>query len=1229
MPLQDLRAIYEVLFRDGVMVAKKDKRPQIKHPEVQGVRNLQVIRAMMSLKSRGYVTETFAWRHFYWYLTNDGIVYLRDYLRLPAEIVPASLQRIRKPAATLAIAHRAARVQSVEGPTSYVPKPGRRVEGESQEADRQSYRHKTAGARERESYSDMTPRFRGRPLTAEPVRQKASWEVENQAQHLFRKGTSEVMMMEQNRMKRQVSQEPDLSYVKTTTSSREMRVLEVKKEKIPSSVSVQTAALKQDVSQATPSKTALPLNAAAAEAAGAATSIPAEPSTPKTKERKKKEKPKSVSEKASVETTEEKLEKAIVEPIKSLEVNATANEKANSKPLTATVSAQESCKALTDTATAKTVMTKPVNKDVKQEKTAKVIVQPVEAAEVNARVKTASETVASKPVSATMSAQETSKALSDTATTSAVNTQSANKDVKEDKARKVNADPVQSEVTKTADTHVQAEAVTIVELAQEASKVVTSTAAPVITKPVYKEGKLKKANLNEESVKPTEVKTQCAVESKIVQDKEEKTTKLKPHGTASKPEGSKPKGTNKAEDITKAEVTQEPLHAKVTSGKLSTQQKTDDVPLAVTESSTLEVKTVITTTLLAPLSSEDAQPVTGTLAVKTTTQNEKVQLEEAPKVMVMGPSIVQEESGISQLAQYVITEVVKDTKQVAEGSSKSKRKKKKPLVTNAEETADSRKEKEKSLEVSENTTPVITSEPLTLASGKKTVEQIKEVSKQTNGKPKEMVLKETITISEASLPLVQIPALPLVDTQVKEKVKESNVSQITQGALCPKGELNAALLQMEPMKFEEMNVTKVETVTVQKRSRMEIMQATPKPDEKTPALQSESQKPPETKSIVSAEKSTEIASKGKKKGKGKKQAKDPESEAINTKSEADVLPSIDMTSLPKATVKESPVTTSELTKMNVSPKLSPESMCSKEVRQAAAVLSEAPADKGEVEPALLPAEKIKREVPKPETSSTAREAAGELASAALAVTAQAAVTQTQASPLSRQEEPPKVAQHTATKAAECSTEEKRSVSQALKQEGEKKRDLRRDTPSATATATPAAQPDQPHLEDTSESTRTDTDDTIMKRKIVVVEEIVEVKQLIKPDESGEQSPPPPVPPEVEGEDLDLDVLEEIAIERALLSGVAAVSVQGASPEADWDHSLEEPEGKTWPNFVEGLNTCQFTSFLSCTNLSDHVMQVLFPPFFVVWEVLGGVFHDGSIVASHHHALTVYSYSGNL
>lgn len=48
---------------------------------------------MNSMKSRGYVRETFNWQWFYWYLTNEGIEYLREYLHLPAEIVPATLKK--------------------------------------------------------------------------------------------------------------------------------------------------------------------------------------------------------------------------------------------------------------------------------------------------------------------------------------------------------------------------------------------------------------------------------------------------------------------------------------------------------------------------------------------------------------------------------------------------------------------------------------------------------------------------------------------------------------------------------------------------------------------------------------------------------------------------------------------------------------------------------------------------------------------------------------------------------------------------------------------------------------------------------------------------------------------------------------------------------------------------------------------------------------------------------
>merc|ERR1712080_248482 len=92
MPKKNRIAIYEYLFKEGVIVAERDTHLP-KHPDIDIVPNLHVIKALNSLKSRGFVKEQFAWRHFYWYLTNEGITYLRDYLHLPPEIVPATLKR--------------------------------------------------------------------------------------------------------------------------------------------------------------------------------------------------------------------------------------------------------------------------------------------------------------------------------------------------------------------------------------------------------------------------------------------------------------------------------------------------------------------------------------------------------------------------------------------------------------------------------------------------------------------------------------------------------------------------------------------------------------------------------------------------------------------------------------------------------------------------------------------------------------------------------------------------------------------------------------------------------------------------------------------------------------------------------------------------------------------------------------------------------------------------------
>jgi small subunit ribosomal protein S10e len=65
MPKKNLVAIYEHLFTEGVIVAMKDTHAP-KHPELEKVPNLHVMKALQSLKSRGYVKEQFAWRHYYW-----------------------------------------------------------------------------------------------------------------------------------------------------------------------------------------------------------------------------------------------------------------------------------------------------------------------------------------------------------------------------------------------------------------------------------------------------------------------------------------------------------------------------------------------------------------------------------------------------------------------------------------------------------------------------------------------------------------------------------------------------------------------------------------------------------------------------------------------------------------------------------------------------------------------------------------------------------------------------------------------------------------------------------------------------------------------------------------------------------------------------------------------------------------------------------------------------------
>merc|ERR1712164_198951 len=98
VPKQHRHDVYKYLFKEGVMVAKKDFNKKSHDDPELDVPNLHVIKLMQSLKSRGYVNERFSWNWYYYYLTNEGIDYLQKFLNLPADVVPATLKKSNRPA---------------------------------------------------------------------------------------------------------------------------------------------------------------------------------------------------------------------------------------------------------------------------------------------------------------------------------------------------------------------------------------------------------------------------------------------------------------------------------------------------------------------------------------------------------------------------------------------------------------------------------------------------------------------------------------------------------------------------------------------------------------------------------------------------------------------------------------------------------------------------------------------------------------------------------------------------------------------------------------------------------------------------------------------------------------------------------------------------------------------------------------------------------------------------
>ena len=150
------------------MVARKDYNAP-KHEELD-VPNLQVIKAMQSLTSKGYVKTRFSWQYYYYTLTNEGLDYIREWfelselnlfcvpdakvhlnrLHLPAEIVPATHKKPARP------------------PRPAVARPGGDGAYRAPRGDRDDYRRRDA--KEEGAPSEFRPRFggvgRGAPVAA-------------------------------------------------------------------------------------------------------------------------------------------------------------------------------------------------------------------------------------------------------------------------------------------------------------------------------------------------------------------------------------------------------------------------------------------------------------------------------------------------------------------------------------------------------------------------------------------------------------------------------------------------------------------------------------------------------------------------------------------------------------------------------------------------------------------------------------------------------------------------------------------------------------------------------------------------------------------------------------------------------------------------------------------------------------------------------------------------------
>ena len=102
---RSVRCSTSAVHAEGAMFAPKDLSVK-EHPNIPGVPNLYVVKAMQSFESKELVTARYAWRNHYWFLTDAGITYLREYLNIPESVAPQTLIRATNRCAAALLASR-------------------------------------------------------------------------------------------------------------------------------------------------------------------------------------------------------------------------------------------------------------------------------------------------------------------------------------------------------------------------------------------------------------------------------------------------------------------------------------------------------------------------------------------------------------------------------------------------------------------------------------------------------------------------------------------------------------------------------------------------------------------------------------------------------------------------------------------------------------------------------------------------------------------------------------------------------------------------------------------------------------------------------------------------------------------------------------------------------------------------------------------------------------------